>query len=170
MPHDMNDEESLKFKLLIDNDEIAIERHSDGCFLISHCKRQWAIWDHPLRWTESEKIGSNDDMYYGTIATFYKKNILGVKDIPLNHGKTWSNEELSLLHKLILSKASTTEIADIFKRKPGAILLKTSESLGVELNKYVFSKQDWHQPIIELIHKDDASSDGSKTDKPEELN
>jgi hypothetical protein len=75
-----------------------------------------------------------------------------------------------LLHKLILSKPSATEIADTFKRKPEAILLKTSESLGVELNKYVFSRQCWSQPIIKLIHKDDELSDNSAIDKTEKLN
>jgi hypothetical protein len=55
MPDNMSEEASLKFKLLIDNCDVAIERDSDDCFLITHHKQQCAIWITPYAGSSQKK-------------------------------------------------------------------------------------------------------------------
>lgn len=73
-----------------------------------------------------------DESYAISFEDFYKRFVLGVVNHPENHYKAWSKEDYAILEDLVADDYRIEDAAQILKRYPRAIFMKSIEKKYIQ--------------------------------------
>jgi hypothetical protein len=135
--------DGLILSILRRNPDVDICRLDEGQYFVKFGEQAWLFWTTSSRWVEvdpesrDERLG---DMHYGPIAVFYEKCIKRRRDLPINHGKLWVEEDIDSLYELIEEDESIQQIAEKMGRSVSSIVAKTGSLLGYDFSHLNTSK------------------------------
>ena len=123
---------------MFDIQEIPLGDNFEGCIRINFREKYWCIWLAAKCWVECDKndlvIGA---LNYGSVASFYRKEIALRPGIPENHYKRWRAGDQRLLSVLASENATISEAAEMFERTEWFIALKFASLHKIEIDENV---------------------------------
>ena len=89
---------------------------------ISYKGREWFLWPKSGKYVQISNDQPITDMYWGDVKSFYHRYIAEANNLPKNHGKLWTESDISVLLEMLENEASVNEIAQILERHPQTII------------------------------------------------
>jgi len=129
---------NINLVILLNHPEVSVEKISPDCSRVVFRNKSWHFWPIARCWIECNQ---DDDhigvMHYGSVSSFYRKEIIRKCEIPRNHQKKWEISDLRVLSALAQANVIVSDAADILGRSEWSIVAKLASENGWSLDHHI---------------------------------
>ena len=145
--------ENLKKHLMRiqDTPGVEFEQITPAKYYISYKSREWFVWPKSRKYIQISNNKPITEMYWGDIKSFYHRYIAETNNLPKNHGKFWTENDISILIDMLENEASINEISEALERHPQTIIDRLQLTFNNEIDFLQISIDQWDFIISDLI-------------------
>ncbi|MDH2528287.1 hypothetical protein QDR63_18690 [Acinetobacter baumannii] len=146
-------EENLKRHLArIENTPgVIFKKISPSKYFIAYKNNEWFIWPKSSKYVYVKNDEPITDMYWGDVKSFYHRYIAETNELPKNHGKLWSESDISILLDMLENDASLNEISQFLERHPQTIIDRLDLLFGESANFQNIAQDQWDFIIRDIV-------------------
>lgn len=146
-------EENLKKHLIrIQNTlGVTLKKITASKYYIAYNNLEWFIWPKSRKYVQIKNDEPITDMYWGDVKSFYHRYIAEANNLPKNHGKLWTESDISVLIEMLENEASVNEIAQILERHPQTIIDRLHILFEGKIDFLKISEDQWDFIISDIL-------------------